>query len=368
MRSIIVYLGVLLGLTAIATSLRADTEPTQSEDAKIDGKKLDQWIADMSSLDPGVREAAIQILPHFGKAARKGVKKLIVELGDNDASIRVNAVIALGIIGMEKEDLERGVKALGRLVENDPQAIVRLQAAASLASLGHAAKSAIPQLNSAVKSQLYNSWAVRRAAAIALRTVAMDPEEGPDPSAIQALVAGLKDNCGKVRFEILMSLITLGMPKSEKDKGVLEYEKSAVKNFLKDRDKALTIWARVLLMRIDQVSEKDVIVIGNMLKDRELHVRINAIQALGIIGPHAKSQVDGLIAALKEKNEGAIVLAAITSLGQMGGEASKALPELEKLAEENKNEQLKAMCKAAIDQINMKGVKPKAPAAKKVVP
>ena len=348
----------LLGL--ISWFLLGTPALAQDEERRLAGKNLKQWIAEIRHPDPGVRENAMRTVPLFGKEAREAGHALITALDERDTSLRVNAIIAIGQIGLDGKDVEAGVKGLGKLLLNDSQHINRMQAAVALGRLGMEAKAALPALCSAVQDKSYNSWETRRAAAIALRTVAPD-KDGPDPKAIHALVRAASDLCQKVRLEALMSLIYLGRPSQKAD---LESEKVGLAHLVRDRDLLIGLWARVALMRIDKVSEKDIRVIGQMLRSTDLAQRVNAANALGMIGPEAKSQVPDLMQALEDKDEGVIV-AVITALALMGDEASRAIPALMKVAE-TKNEVLSGLAKEAIEKIK-KNEKPKKADAKKAV-
>jgi HEAT repeat protein len=345
----------LLGLATSAAFIQAQNDPAGKKMDHIGGKSLDRWIAEILDQDPGVREKAIRTVALFGRDARKAVKKLITELNDTDPSLRVNAIMALGDIGMNEDDLEKGIKGLGRLLTTDPQAIVRFQAAVTLMKLGKDAKEAIPQLVTASRDQ-YSSWEVRHMAVTALGTVAVDRKEGPDPKAIRALITALRDHCARVRQQALGSLITLGKPE---DSNLLQSEKSALLAVLRDKDKLLTLWARVALMRIDKIDTNYLFTIAQLLKDPDVVVRINAAQALGVVGPDAKSRVADVIEALHDKDP-AVVTAVIAALVQMGEEvAPKAVPALENLVK-GENEVLKLLAQGAIDSLTKKDKKPDA--------
>src|SRR5262249_1667823 len=144
-------------------------------------------------------------------------------LRDSDPSLRVNAAISLGLIGMDEADLAEGVRALTRVVANDNQVNVKYQAVITLGKLGADAKSATPQLRTALLD-VYSSWEMRQAAALALagtgwelkESETKDPKQSfwaADPKAVSALVtAAQKDSSAKVRQQALTSLIYLGMP------------------------------------------------------------------------------------------------------------------------------------------------------------
>src|SRR5207247_7974983 len=129
--------------------------------------------------------------------AKTAAPALINELTDRDVSLRVNATITLGIVGMEEKDIPAGVSALIRLL-TDTQSIVRYQAAMALGRLGRDARPAIPALLNTIKDS--SSWEIRKAAAFALGAIAEDRQRGPDVRAMRALADALKDTC----FQVLM--------------------------------------------------------------------------------------------------------------------------------------------------------------------
>jgi HEAT repeat protein len=334
----------------------------QTEEKELGGKKLRQWIAEIRHNDPGVRENAIRAVALFGKEGRRAGKALISELRDADPSLRSNAAIAIATVGLDADDVDEGVKGLGRLVQTDSQASVRVQAALALVTFGAHARPAVPQL-AAVFRDSSASWEVRRAAAIALGSVAFDPKDGPHPEAINALTSAVRrDVCTKVRLHALTALILLGKGpapvEGDSDKlalrkaqvEALRTEKTVLDTAVKDPDKLVSLWARVALMRIDKVTEAHLIQIGLLLRSADLPLRINAAQALGAIGSEAKSQVPNLIAALKDSEPEAAAAAAL-ALGGMGDDAHIAIPSLKDLAE-GKNEVVKAAAKEAIARIS----------------
>src|SRR5262249_32000667 len=187
---------VLLGAVASAQVEKAREKekgkenPDQiSRGSLFGGKNLDQWIQMLKSKDPSARENAIATLKYYGMVAREAIPLLIDRTKDADVSIRVNAAIAIGMIGLDEPQIEPGGSALVRLLGDD-QAIVRYQAALALSRIGPDAKSAIPKLIINLHSDPYSkkeSWEIRRAAASALGNVAQDKQNGPDVKVTAAL-------------------------------------------------------------------------------------------------------------------------------------------------------------------------------------
>jgi HEAT repeat protein len=370
MRYAIMIVGTCLGLLAVGGVLGAQTKDKdadkekQSELTEINGKKLAEWIADIKHSDPAMRENAIRTVPAFGRAARKAVKALINELRDQDPSLRVNAAISLGLIGMDEADRTEGVRALIRVLSTDTQINVKYQAALTLGKLGADAKAATPLLRTVLLDPYYGSWELRQAAALALAGTGWELKESEtknpkdsywvcDPKAVGALVtAAQKDSSSKVRMQALTSLIYLGMPN---DRSVLDNEKTGLLAILRDKhqDPVIGIWARVALMRVDKLSDTYLKDIGEKLKHPELAVRTNAAQALAAIGPSASSRVTDLLAALHDKYP-LVTVAAINALVQIGDDSPPVMTALDKLADGTKDEGLKQYTKNASEQLKVR--------------
>jgi HEAT repeat protein len=371
MRYFILIVGAWFGLLASGGILAAQNKPKEKEPDKerekdheiteIGGKKLAQWIAEIRHpTDAAIRDYAIRTVPLFGKSARKAVKALINELRDPDASLRVNAAISLGLIGMDEGDLAEGVSALGRVVTTDPQINVRYQAALTLGKLGADAKAASPKLRVALVDP-YN-WELRQAAALALagtgwelkETQPNSPQQAiwvAEPKTVAALVSAAKtDKCAKVRLQALTSLLYLGMPVDPKD---LQNEKTALHLVLKDPDPTVGIWARVALMRIDKVSELYLKDISQLLKHADVSVRTNAAQALAAIGPSSRSRVQDLLRALNDK-EPLVLIAVIAALVQIGEDSEEVRGALQRLIDGTKDEGQKVFVTKALEQLKLK--------------
>src|SRR5207245_1435030 len=151
MRCSILLLVALLALVSASANGQAphadDKTPEMKKSAqKVDGKTMYEWMKDLKgSPDPGVKVRAIHAIQSYRSDAREAVRDIIKELKNRDASVRVNAAIALGLIGFDAKDLKEGVSELTRLL-TDSQGIVRFQAAKALGRLGPDSAPAIPVL------------------------------------------------------------------------------------------------------------------------------------------------------------------------------------------------------------------------------
>jgi HEAT repeat protein len=321
-------------------------EPEMKKGAqKVDGKTMFEWEKDLRPevKDPGVKVRAIHALEFYGRDAREAVPHILhALLTDPDTSVKVNAVIALGLIGFDAKDLEKGVSTLARFASRyESQHILRYQAARALGRLGQDAKLAMPTLVYAVRDPA--SSEIRQSAAFALGSAGWDGRNGPDARAIHALVSALHDPCQDVRMEALFSLIVLGPPAQGTDKSA---ELRAIHELLHDKSGIVQIWARVAIMRLEKVSAQYLQPIAKYLKDPEPRVRINAARAFYIMGQDAKSSVKDLIYALDDKDPDVVVWVCM-ALGEMRSAAKEALPKLEEMV----NSQEPKVRQAASDAI-----------------
>src|SRR5262249_51329786 len=119
-----------------------------------------------------------------------------------------------------------------------------------------------------------------------------------------------------------------------------------------DRNLVVKIWARMALMRMEQVSENHLKAIGGFLRNSDPEVRIHAARALATIGPDAKSQVPYLMSQLDDKDL-QVLYWVIVALAQMGDAALPAVPTLSEL-KNHKDVVIKRAAEEAIEKIKAK--------------
>jgi HEAT repeat protein len=342
----------------------------KEKDVLVGGKTLKQWVAELhQARDPGMRITAMQMLTHYGTAAQEAVPDLVEELKQRDPSLRTNAIVALGAIGSDKENVDKVLTAVAKLL-GDNQQIVRYRAILLLAYWGPVAKKyAAPQLLSLVKDTYNSSWEVRRASALALGSIGQVPKDNKDqqdPHIFRALTDALSDPCAMVRLEALSALFMLGPPLTPTDRNRAIQSLTALTG---NKDKTQAIWAHMVLVRFEnkpaapknpdknadklsKSAEKHLHAIALYLKHQDLDVKIQAARALGMAGTNAKNEVPELMEALGDK-ELAVIAWSIAALKEIGPGAQKALPDLEDLTK-HKNEGLQKLAKDAIDVIGGK--------------
>jgi HEAT repeat protein len=304
----------LTGLLAAAVPIHA-----QTKDSKVGGKTADEWLKELQSReirDPSVKQKAIGALTQFGSGIQKKAGPafiFILQEKEVDGSVRVNAAIAIGTIGLDAKDMDKGVAALVLLLSNT-QAIVRLHATMALGRLGPPAKAAIPKLARDTINDK-SSWEIRKAAASALASIALDREKGPDTVTVAALTRAIHspyaDVCALVRLEAIVSLSILGVSGRA---GELETVLDTLKGAMNDRDKCVAIWARVLTVGYNKDAALDphLKVIGKYLADNDLEVRNHAARSLSALGPRARPLIPLLIKNLRDPEMDAASAAAQT--------------------------------------------------------
>jgi hypothetical protein len=352
------------------------------DDALVGGKTYRDWLRELSSNDPAVKESAIQAMviygsqPQYSKAVRKEAgPALISVLNDtytSDASIKVNAALAVGTILLEEKDMEKGVAALTRLL-SDNESIVRLYATTALSNFGadnrdkvqSLARKAIPNLVPMVRDKA--SWEIRRAAVVGLTQLAWDKtvkEGGPDPQAFRALTTAIGDRCLQVRQEAVKGYIWIGPPliasdakKSTSTKADLDSAVKALDGLAYQRDKSTAILARVAILRIDPPRLNNAQVVDKYLQEicrlmrppSDLQLRVDASYGLTIIWQTANSSLAAnppnpkafikttgwgevihmAVLNLDDKDD-TIICWACNVLGTMGPGAEKAIKDLER--------------------------------------
>lgn len=314
----------------------------------VGGKTLDQWVADLKDRDLSVRGNALATLRLYGPAARGKVRDVILLTTQKDVSLRVNAVIALGAIGLDVQDIPVGVTALTNLL-SDSQLIIRYQAAMTLASLGPDARSAIPRLLVLAKDP--GAWELRKAAVSALGSVAEDTQSGPDPRALQGIIEALSDYAYMVRLEAVLAIIILGPPAQLKDKQAVERALGILMQ--NERNKIVQIWTRVAVMRMEKPSELHLGAIARYLKNPEAQARSHAARALGTLGRESKGQVTELANAAASEQDDITLYWMLWALGRMEEAAKAAVPTLMQL-QQHKEPAIRQAATDALDNIQGK--------------
>jgi HEAT repeat protein len=331
------------------TDKKTDKTPeVTSENAEIGGKNLYAWVKEIHSKDKSESENAIRTVMLFPpKLAVKAVPELLGILKKSgvsnplDVSIKVNSCMALGaILGgvppkeRDEKEVTDTITELHKLLR-DNQAVVKVRAAQALMVFGPEAKVAIGLLRTTLKSTYEPNWELRKVSALALGHIAFETKKGPSYGPHPEVLADLydrakKDSSFQVRLAALQALAWLGPPRDTAGKALME--KTLAYVAANDPRKEVQIWGHMAVIALkeglkEKVDAAHLSAIGKMLDSKELPVRLQAVQALGTLGPKAKSEVPRLIAGLKDPdgNFAAGCMLALASIGKDSDEAVTAI-------------------------------------------
>jgi HEAT repeat protein len=297
---------------------------------------------------------AMAALKFYGSAARHEVPLILKGTAHRDASMRVNATITLGFVGVNQKDAENALKDLKRLLY-DKEQIIKYQAAVTILRLRTgenqiSAYDATPALINAMHLES-NSYEVRNAATTTLGWVAWT-DKGFDRHAWLELLKATGDPVSEVRMSAVLSLILFGRPANGSD---LKMEEKFLQSLTGEKqNKRVAIWAYIGLLRIaDHVSDTHLRGISKFLKTPDVQVRLNAARALAVAGPDGASQAPALMELLNMDEDPGVLYWVITALGRMGPKAKEAEPYLEKL-KEHKEQSVRDAVKIALEKLNEK--------------
>jgi HEAT repeat protein len=331
---------------------------------EIGGKDLAGWLKELKdNPDPAIREAAARIIPAFGPDARRpALKPLVAAVNrEQDPSVWVAVIEIIGNLGPDSAEEEKEIAgALGvAMTRTLAGSVARLRIAQALGNYGPESAAAIPSLTAVVKDTSYQT---RQTVAVTLGRVAMpaDPKKGPNASALKALSGTLlTDSAAPVRLAAVQSLILLGPPAFDDPSKypivIKPYLDAVTAQHKVEKDKGVWIWLHVLLMRYDggQFTDVNVKKIADFIVSTDTGVRLNALNALAMLGEKSKPHVPEIARALTFDDPGTH-LTALGTLAALGDFAKAAIPELEKYKAASKDEQMKFIAQDAIDTISGK--------------
>jgi HEAT repeat protein len=308
--------------------------PVTGYPTEVRGRRLEEWIKEIDSPDPYVREQALQAILLFGPSSRNALSAVTKQVKQlNDIGPLAHAIIDLSeLVPLLDSPTDPRIKdAVNALmaVMSSPEAVVRYRAATALGYIGPPARAALPVLINRIDDRM--SWEIRKAVCFALGRVGRDEQNNPLPAALEALARGVDDRMSKgVRLEALQSVILLGPPP-----GGVTPQLNAVlqKRLTTDHDKVTLIWIRMAIMRLvpAEINDKNLTLIAKEIKSPDPDVRLVAIQALAIMGPAAKPKLQDLIDALSQATDPATSRELCAALARMGQFAERAIPSLNNL-------------------------------------
>jgi HEAT repeat protein len=334
---------------------------------ELNGKDLAATLKDIEDPDPVIREFGARNVVGFGPpAAKVNVSKLLVKrmTAEKDPGVKAAVYAAVGMIQFDNEaDNKEMLRLLVNAVDSPTGAhasALRLTAIQSIAQFGARGEGAIAALTgNALGDPAYTT---RQAIANALGRVGFHETAGPNMRALSRLADNLaKDECAAVRMEALQALVLLGppwaAPKKADDKLPPPLDTKSVDIIVRhmrarvgdpktklpaqEKDKQVEIWARLVLMRFDtkEINDENLDAIARYLTGSDSGVKVQALQALGLIGEGASRKLNDVLRLLEDKDTPYLVaVGAIQVLGAMGAGAKPALPNMQKFIEVKKKE------------------------------
>lgn len=256
-----------------------------------------------------VRREAVLALGHIGKPAASASAKIVALLADKDSGIRAAAVWTLMMVGASPADVVAGVKPL--VADADP--MVALVASWSVAKLepNDAAqrRAALDRFIAALKDK---NPRMRATAAHAI----VDLKSG-DQAAREALIASLADGDATVTAIVNQALVAAG--------------EEAVPLLIKGLERPeIRGFVVQTLGQIGSKAKPAATPLAALLTDENPHIRAAVLVALAHIAPDDADVVAKLVAGLGDKNMD-VRLAAIDGMIVSPAAAAAAKAELEKL-------------------------------------
>lgn len=359
-------LGLCVSSSAVGQTGKKEEMPSAAGQVpKVDGKTYDQWAKDFKSPDPSRRETAFRMAASFApEVCVKAVRPMLDELKRHgvattqvDLSVRSSICVALQQVfatgGKWANPLDRK-EAIARLkgMLNDPQVVVRYHAAQALSAFGSDAQPGVLSLRAMLKDPYH--YELREVAAQTLGYIAYD-STGPNYDVLRDLFLTLRDPAFKVRLAGIQSLFNLGPPS---DKSLqLDYLKHLEFVALKDPEPALQLWAHMAYIHaVGDYSSDRLQPLQQFSQNSDMVVRVQALQAMGSLGPKAKSLVNSSMVKCLKDPEPAVVVMAIWAVSQLGPAAGPvAIQMLEQIEADPKQiEMIRTAAKNGLSRIKGK--------------
>ena len=319
------------------------------------GKPVKFWIQQMNDTDPAKAVSAVEAIMNFSPENATQALDNMIKIHSTfpapafsakvlDPSMRLALTSAIGVIlakgdkSMTPKEFASGIARL-QISLKDPQVPIRIRALESLGALGFSATAATQDVLNLAKD-LKESWEVRRAAFMVLRPLAYDPKAGVKQDLFASIYLALnQEPCYQVRMaaiEALMYSLNLIDAKAKADFVSRMNILGGISGTGSDPDPMVVMKANWAVMKASEAVVKvnaDKIV--SLMKNADPEVRIQAIQTGTILGIQMKNSsfVPGMILCLEDKDL-RVKLGAIQGLGASAKLAPAAVPFLKQLLDD----------------------------------
>jgi HEAT repeat protein len=346
-------------------------EPKKEEykwPTEIAGKTVAVTLKDIEDPDPVIREFAARNLPGYGPAVSgPNASGLILKRMRVEADPGVKAAVYAAAGGIQFKDENHNTEALRLLVTAIDGAAdgssLRLAAVQAVMQWGTKGSGAIAALTGRAAAD--PSYGTRQHIAMALGRVGFDEVSGPNTKALTVLADTFaKDPSAAVRMQAMSSLLELGPSWVEKKapgaKTNPQSDPKVVATIVRlmrarvgdpkakppvpalEKDKQVEICARLVLMRFDPKElqvEENLDAVANYLTGTDDGAKLQALQALAILGEGASKKISSVVRVLEDKETPfQVTVAAITTLGTFGAASKTVLPNMKAHLELKKKE------------------------------
>jgi HEAT repeat protein len=291
-------------LAAVATSQTpAKDKESPGGSKEVAGKSLQDWVKMSSNPDPAVREQAVAVLANFAvdiKKDREISRYLLNRLDkqENDSTVRIALIDLAGAMELEDPDDPKEAPRILTKWAVDGVSALRLHSLEALGRYGPKAYGFIEALN-VDKVMRDTSYQIRVAVAQVLGRIGHN-DAGPSPIALSILSMTLsKDISAPVRLSALQSLFALGPPLkngSDVSKKILDEMKGRIGAMkgatASENDRQIELWCRLVIIKFGGDLDEQLNAIAQHMTDKEIAVRLQAVEVLGLVGEAAAPKLD----------------------------------------------------------------------------
>lgn len=298
----------LIAMTFVAALLAQSLEAQgRASEPAAEGRSITQWIAALGTSDITQKMKALATIKSMGATGVPALRSAAAS--DPNRSVRFFAINLLGGLG------GRGVApVLAAAVERDPDSQNRYAAATALDKLAGQgdteAAAAIARLLPVFLGKLGDPSAASEASRVVTSF---------GDSANPALIRASTDRNRDIRYSAVLALADLKGP------GVV----AALVERLRDTDAGVrsgsALALGVLFRKDPSEAPRAVPALTAAVRDQDARVKAEAIEALGKIGPPARSAIPALTAALKDE-DASVRSSAEEALARIRGPAKATTP------------------------------------------
>jgi HEAT repeat protein len=290
-----------------------------------------------------IRCRAAFALEKIGPAAREAIPALIHLLDDHNEHVRARSASALRVFGRDAKD---AVPSLIRLLD-DPHFVARRYAASTLGCIGPEARPAVPALINVVENRRRDDarnaiWALGQ----------MGPDARQAVPILVPLLGHEERETREDRETRLLAIDALGL--------IRPADENVIRDMAGRIDATDMEWNRHVIDALGRIGMAAVPCLVDLVTNTNAEISVLAIRSLGEMGSEASQAIPALVAALGDRRFGGPEMAAASAPRTVGDWARMALDKIER-KKESPGQDLKATEKSAIQGAPCKENKWKTP-------